>query len=228
MPTYSAKITIEKGILKDLTSNGYSLCMSNAVGDVMNVATIAMPPKGDQAYGPNNELTWTVNYFVAGNAKPWEQGGVVAKVSTDVLGIDIGQCFDLFSDSWNDAQIDASCTPSKNAFGFKTAELKAAPVVYIENTTSSTGMGDLLMADMAPIYISPFLLLPPGSASLTPQPKFAIYFLQTVKTSSMISISDAYLLKEVNLNNFGPNVCMTLTDKRSWAVTKCPVGRPRK
>ena len=59
--------------------------------------------------------------------------------------------------------------------------------------------------------------MPPGNDHLTPLPQFGIYFLQRVETGSMISMTDAYLLKIVDINAY-PQPTMTLRNDRTWTV----------
>ena len=70
---------------------------------------------------------------------------------------------------------------------------------------------------MSVVYIGPYLILPPGGGHLKPLPQFAIYFLQSVRTPSMISMDDAYLPKIVDIDTY-PQPTMTLRNDKTWTV----------
>ena len=71
---------------------------------------------------------------------------------------------------------------------------------------------------MFPVYVAPSLVLFGNEVDLTPQMKFAVYFKQNIETSSMVSISKAYLPVTVDLNKY-PKPVLTLSDQRVWNVT---------
>jgi hypothetical protein len=61
---------------------------------------------------------------------------VIAKVSTEVLPISLQSGVELPTDSWGNFIYDKDVSPPPGAFSLVTAQLDAAPVVYIEQVSA--------------------------------------------------------------------------------------------
>jgi len=179
MPNYSLTVDIDPTILKTLAQSGYNLCFATNIGDTYNVAALTVPSARLTA---SNKITWTTSYSIAGTQQAFQAGNVVEQGTAAILPIDFGQAYVL--NSWSDSpSVNSSSAAPTNGFDFDIGGIDAAAVVYlnISNNTPST----------SPIYISP-IEIPYSTTHLIPVVKAALWFQQSIQTSTMIVLSSTH------------------------------------
>jgi len=200
MVDYSLTVDIDPIILKVLASSGYSLCFAMNVNNTYNVAALVVPPDRLTA---SNKITWTTNYSIAGTQQAFQAGNVVEQGTAAILPIDFGQAYVL--NSWSDPSVHSSSAVPTNGFDFDIGAIDASFIVYLDiwNNTPPT----------SPIYISP-IEIPYSTTLIIPIAKVALWFQQSIETSTMIvlSLTNAHIVDMTNQTT----QTTTYHDNASW------------
>ncbi|KAG5653002.1 hypothetical protein H0H81_002755 [Sphagnurus paluster] len=162
----SFTIELAPGIMSELATQGYSLCMSNVVGasEEGNVATVALPPTGEHgkatdltiifmaddkpAYSTTNKFSWNVAYSIGAMNVPWQDGGrqfLYCHTITEFRAVQVESQSEVVAVPIGQCyELDEWSSPPKIIKGvagklqFTTNKYDAAPVVYLAKVTANS------------------------------------------------------------------------------------------
>ncbi|KXH47412.1 hypothetical protein CSIM01_05349 [Colletotrichum simmondsii] len=214
MTEYKLNIRIDQHMVQKFKAGGLRLCLgfgfdTTARPGSTKFNVIGLRSKLDRVMGGrilhrrNNERLLKRRPFSNGNPEPT----VKFDVATTQQPITFGESWTLPPD-WTDGVTTTDETAPTDGFLFKNLASSASAVIY--KTVNGVE---------APVHVSQFGPLPPGSETLTPKPLAAVWFQPSAETGAMVDKIHDSSLKVLDFEDvtsheieYGPSGSWTVVD----------------
>ncbi|OHE91291.1 hypothetical protein CORC01_13406 [Colletotrichum orchidophilum] len=207
MTEYKLNIKIDQNMVKKFKTGGLRLCLGFGFDTTARPGSTKFNVIGYSSVCARNlVVTWRDDYSIAGTMSAFSSG-VKFDVATAQQPIAFGESWTLPPD-WTDGFTSSDEKAPGNGFIFNNLTSSASAVVY--KTVNGVE---------APVHVSQFGPLPPGSETLTPKPLAAVWFQPSAETGAMIDKVHDSSLKVIDFEDvmsheieYGPSGSWTIVD----------------
>ncbi|KAK1724361.1 hypothetical protein CaCOL14_010601 [Colletotrichum acutatum] len=207
MTEYKLDIKIDKNMVQKFKASGLRLCLGFGFDTTARPGSTKFNVIGYSSVCARNlTVSWVDDYSIAGTMSAFSSG-VKFDVATTQQPITFGESWTLPPD-WTDGITTTDETAPANGFLFKNLASSASAVIY--KTVNGVE---------APVHVSQFGPLPPGSETLTPKPLAAVWFQPSAETGAMVDKIHDSSLKILDFEDvtsheieYGPSGSWTIVD----------------